>query len=93
MSEVFAPTGKLDLAAVSEFHAALLERRGQDTRVDMSGVSHIGALCLQCLIAAAIDAVASGARFQLADVPDHVQAQLANLGFSANSLLETPHDA
>ncbi len=42
----------LDLRTASALRAAILGRRGADLRVDASGVLHLGAQCLQVLIAA-----------------------------------------
>ncbi len=42
----------LDLRTASALHAAILARRGADLRVDAAGVLHLGAQCLQVLLAA-----------------------------------------
>lgn len=46
---------RLDLSAAGTLHAALLARSGAPLRIDAGAVTHLGALCLQILLAAARD--------------------------------------
>lgn len=86
MSDPLSPKGKLDLSAVASFHADLTARAGQDTVLDLSGVTQFGALCLQACIAAAKEAASAGVKFDIINVPEHVAAQIAAMGFTPETL-------
>ena len=84
--ESFAPTGKLDLAAAKSFHAELLSRAGGNITLDLSGVTHMGALCAQICLSAARTLQANGHSLQLTNTPDTVTAHLTSMGLSAETL-------
>ena len=88
MSEFCAPTGKLDLSAVSDLHARLLNDAGKDIVLDLSDVTQIGALCMQTCVAAARHARATGATFEVCNASDDVQTQLAWMGLSPETIAE-----
>ena len=87
MPETLAPTGKLDLAAVSKFHKDLLAAADQDIILDLGEVTQMGALCLQACIAAAQLAQAGEHSFELHNVPDTVAENIKSMGFDAQNLL------
>lgn len=86
MTESLMPKGKLDLSALPDFHASLLGCAGQDTLLDMSHVTQIGALCLQSCIAAARAADTAGKSFEVVHISDAVVAQIASMGFTPETL-------
>lgn len=88
MADPVAPEGKLNLAAVSALHAQFKERSGRDVTIDLGKVTSFGALCLQVCLAAARDAKASGASFEIVNIPDNVTAQIESMGFTPETLAE-----
>ena len=88
MGDPVAPTGKLDLAAVTELHQHFNDCSGQDVVLDLGNVTAMGALCLQLCLAAARDALKAGKSFEVVNVPDVVAAQIESMGFTATSLAE-----
>lgn len=55
LAERLVLSGKLDLLAAPPLHQALLARRGADLQLDATAVRHLGMLCLQVLLSAAIE--------------------------------------
>lgn len=88
MADTMMLEGKLDVSTVPALHAALLKRADQDVVLDLSEVTHIGALCVQTCLAAARHAQEAGTSFRLTNVPDGVLAQLSCMGFSPETLSE-----
>lgn len=88
MAEPLAPEGKLDLAAVSDLHASFVGRFGQDIVLDLTNVTHIGALCAQACIAAARSAKQSGNEFQVLNTSDTVLNQLGCMGLTPEQIAE-----
>ncbi|MDF1728645.1 MAG: STAS domain-containing protein [Sulfitobacter sp.] len=77
MAEVLRYTGRMDLGAVCALHADLTGKGETDIEVDLSEVTTMGALCLQCLCAAAIRLRAAGHQLDLIGSPPEVAAQIA----------------
>ncbi len=88
MAEVMALEGKLDVRAVGALHAALGTRLDQDLTVDMTGVTQLGALCLQTLIGAATAVRCGGHQMVLSNVSDTVEAQLRYMGTNPQAIVE-----
>ncbi|NNE52938.1 MAG: STAS domain-containing protein [Sulfitobacter sp.] len=88
MTDTLPLEGRLDLTAVAALHEALVARQGGDVTVDLTGVTQMGALCLQCLIAAATAARARGHRLSLINIPDQVLSQCVAMGLSARAIEE-----
>ncbi|MEI4485934.1 STAS domain-containing protein [Frigidibacter sp. MR17.14] len=65
MSAVFPLPPRLDFNAVQPLAAALRDRSSADLALDVSGVTHLGALCLQVLLAAAQSWRTQGRRLTL----------------------------
>jgi chemotaxis protein CheX len=93
MAETLSPEGKLDLAAVAKLHGDLMAAQGKDITLDMSGVTQIGALCLQTCIAAARAAKEAGHGFELVNVPETVADHIQIMGCDAQNLAGDTHDA
>ena len=92
MADPLRPTGKLDVTAVAGLHADLMARQGQDVTIDMSGVSLLGALCLQTLIAGARATRQAGNSFDLINTGDLILAQMASMGMSPETISEGAYD-
>ena len=88
MVEKLSLKGKLDLAAVGELHTDLLACEGKDVIVSLGDVTHLGALCLQTMIAAATSARNAGHTFQVVDTSDRVLGQLSAMGMSPETITE-----
>ena len=88
MTERFAPEGKLDLAAVNGLVAQLRDHADKDLEVDLTGVSSLGALCLQAFLAAARDARSAGKTFTVNNASGSVTRQLAAMGLTVEALQE-----
>lgn len=87
MSEVLTLPAKLDLAAADQLVTSLKAQEG-DISLDAAEVTHMGAICLQALIAASAHARSHGHAFELRNVSDKVAAQLAVMGTSPQELME-----
>ena len=88
MGEPLMPEGKLDVTAVTGFHAQLVERLGQDIVIDFEKVTQLGALCMQVCLAAAREAQAAQISFDIINVTDPVLIQLSSMGFTPETLSE-----
>tara|TARA_R110000787_G_scaffold48099_5_gene116162 strand:+ start:393 stop:668 length:276 start_codon:yes stop_codon:yes gene_type:complete len=88
MVDTLTLEGKLDLAAVGQLHDDLMARSGRNVIVNMSRVTHGGALCIQTLIAAAISARADGFSIKLTNTNDRVLGQLAAMGMTPETIME-----
>ena len=87
MSARYKLPARLDLSQAAEL-AEPLRKMDEDLRIDASDVSHLGALCLQTLIAAARKARASGHRFEMTGVTDKVLEQMKVMGTSPEAMME-----
>lgn len=88
MAEHIAPEGKLDLAGVTSLHAEILGKLGQDIVLDLSKVTHFGALCMQTCIAAGRSARETGNEFSIVNASDHVLGQINSMGMTPAALAE-----
>lgn len=88
MSDPIVLTGRLDLAAAAPLQAQLSPLTSKPITLDLSAVTHLGALCLQTLIAAARACATEGGTLNLANVPDAVIAQLACMGSSPEQIMK-----
>ncbi len=77
---------RLDTAQAGAMAAHLLEHAGQDLALDASEVTHIGAMGLQVLRAAAKSWHASGHALSITGLSTDCVDQLQLLGFDAESL-------
>ncbi|THH38477.1 anti-sigma factor antagonist [Aliishimia ponticola] len=87
MSEPLHLPERLDLAAATKLATDLRAMDG-DITLDASQVKHLGALCLQTLVAASRKAKAGGHSFALTDTPEKVLHQLEFMGASPEQLRE-----
>lgn len=81
---------RLDLPAADRLHAAILARQGAALELDAGAVSHLGALCLQVLIAAATVWRAHGRVLTVAPVSDAFTAALGTYGLTLEVLQSRP---
>lgn len=82
MSDPVVLAPKLDLSAASALLIELKKRRDAELVLDMSEVRHLGALCVQVLVAAATCALAEGRKISLINPSDRVIDQLRLMGMS-----------
>ena len=80
----------LDLKAAQSLATRLLAARGKNVTLDASGVTHLGAQCLQILFSAAATWRADDAMFTLHDPSGSFADHVASLGdrFEPQSLKE-----
>lgn len=78
---------KLDLSAAMPLVSDLKGIEG-DMHLDATDVNHMGALCLQALIAASRHAKANGHTFKISNVSDKVVDQMALMGLTPENLME-----
>ncbi|MWB77437.1 STAS domain-containing protein [Pseudooceanicola sp. 216_PA32_1] len=88
MSDALLLPPRLDLPAAAPLAQAFRERLGADIAVDASQVTHLGALCLQVLLSAAITARRRGHALRLIAISDRAAQQLAQMGFTPDTLAE-----
>lgn len=88
MAEPYMLPPKLDLPAASPLAAALKSRMNEDLVLDASDVTQVGALCIQVIAAASRSLAAAGHGLTLTNMSDKALGQLANLGFTPESLAE-----
>ncbi len=88
MTEEIILPAKLDISAAATLHADLLAREAQDVTLDLGKVTHLGALCLQLMIAAARRANEAGKTFALYNMNDRVITQMRLLGTSPETIME-----
>lgn len=87
MSDPLTLPARLDLSAVTQLVTDLRAMEG-DIRVDASEVSHLGALCLQALIAASRQAHANGHIFEISGASEKVVGQMQFMGLAPQQLME-----
>ena len=88
MTEPLVLQQKLDLPAAAPLAEELKSRLGGDVVLDASEVTQIGALCLQVMLAAATSLKGAGHSLSLTNVNDRVVEQLAQMGFSPETVAE-----
>ncbi|MFK7745278.1 MAG: STAS domain-containing protein [Roseobacter sp.] len=86
MSDPIVLAPKLDLAASSALLSTLNAHKSEDVVVDLSDVKHLGALCMQVLLAAATTAQASGKSFSLTNTSDRVLEQMRVMGMTPEAI-------
>ncbi|MGB7269858.1 MAG: STAS domain-containing protein [Albidovulum sp.] len=77
---------RLDLTQAEALRQACLARRGQPLCIDAGGVRHLGALCLQVLLAAAKDWRQHGLDLQIAPRSAGFDAALGTFAVSLSDL-------
>lgn len=87
MSDVVSLPARLDMPAATRLLADLCSIDGAIT-VDGHAVTHLGALGLQTLVAAARAAIARGDSFTLSDPSDQMIEQMRIMGLSPEQLAE-----
>ncbi|NIZ09902.1 STAS domain-containing protein [Pseudooceanicola sp. HF7] len=88
MTEPLVLQPKLDLPAAAPLAEELKARLEGDVVLDARDVTQIGALCLQVMLAAATSLKAAGHSLSLTNVNDRVVEQLAQMGFSPETVAE-----
>lgn len=79
----------MDLAAAQKLVSDLTEADlSKPLTLDATDVDHLGALCVQAIIAAARSSTSSGGSFKLENVSDRVETQLSMMGLSSAALME-----
>ena len=89
MSSSIILPARLDLSEAQSLHKEM-------TKLDMSSeivcnaaaVTHVGAICVQTLIAAARSALDAGGKLTLENVSERVEKQLAAMGLSSQAVME-----
>ncbi|MCA0921661.1 STAS domain-containing protein [Pseudooceanicola nanhaiensis] len=81
---------RLDVAAAGQLAEDLRSRLSDtgDIVIDAGPVAHLGALCLQVLLAAATSAHAAGRGFRLIQMSDRVLEQARYMGFTPETIAE-----
>jgi len=77
---------KLDLSAASDLMATLQGRKEDDVVLDFSEVKHLGAICVQVLVAAATSFNAENRKLSMVNVSERVTDQLRVMGMSAETI-------
>ncbi|QPM89588.1 STAS domain-containing protein [Pseudooceanicola algae] len=88
MTEPLVLQPKLDLPAAAPLAEELKTRMTGDVQLDAKDVTQIGSLCLQVILAAATSLKAGGHSLSLTNVNDRVVEQLAQMGFSPETVSE-----
>ncbi|MFK7882312.1 STAS domain-containing protein [Roseobacter sp.] len=86
MSDPITLAPRLDLSAASALMTTLKDHKDGDLTMDLSEVSHLGALCLQVMIAAATAAVAAGRSVSVVNASDRVIDQLRVMGMTPEAI-------
>ncbi|MCV3272061.1 STAS domain-containing protein [Roseobacter sinensis] len=86
MSDPIVLASRLDLPAASALKTQLKEHAEGDLIMDLSEVKHLGALCLQVMLAAATGAVAAGRAVSVINATDRVTDQLRVMGMSPETI-------
>lgn len=83
MAETIKLPARMDLSAAQAFVSDLSEKNfSNELTLDASDVNHIGALCLQAIIAGARAASEAGGSFVIKDTSEKVQEQLELMGLT-----------
>ena len=88
MSATFTLPAKLDLRAAAPLREELLSRTGADLVLDATALTHLGALSLQVLRAAARSWAEAGRSLSITGVSTDLADQLSLLGFSEDTLCD-----
>jgi chemotaxis protein CheX len=88
MSDPIKLSAKLDLSAASALAADLKLRHEDEVVLDLSEVRHLGALCLQVMLAAATTAVEDGRKLSCINATDRVIDQLRVMGVTPEMISE-----
>ena len=88
MGDIIPLSGRLDLAAAGPLHAQLMPLTSKPIVLDLAEVTHVGALCLQTLIATARACAGDGGSLSLKNPGDAVVAQLASMGSSPEQIMK-----
>jgi len=86
MTRVILLAPRLGLDAAVPLAAQIKAERKHDLDLDASQVAHLGALCLQVIMAAALDWAAVGRQFRLVGATDACIMQLSLFGLSPETL-------
>jgi chemotaxis protein CheX len=86
MTAPFVLPARLDLSAAAPLRDALVGRRGGDLELDAGAVAHLGGLCVQLLLAAAVSWRAAGHSLTLASRSQAFDEALSLFGLSADDL-------
>jgi len=86
MSEPVVLAPKLDLAAASALLTSLSSHDAPELVIDMSQVKHLGALCLQVLLAAAKTSNSQNRTMTLTNTSDRVIDQMRLMGMTPETI-------
>lgn len=86
MSEPIILPSRLDLPAASTLKTQLKDHVTEDLVLDLTDVKHLGALCLQVMLAAATSAASAGGSLSLINASDRVTDQLRVMGMSPETI-------
>ena len=87
MSDPLQLPERLDLSTALQLVSDLREIDG-DVKIDAAKVTHLGALCLQALLAASRDANAKGHTFDIPGLSEKATEQLGFMGITPEQLME-----
>jgi len=85
--------GRLDLLAADELAEALEHLRDSPLELVASGVTHVGALCLQILLAARLQWVRDEVAFRIVDASAAFSSGVARLGVDPVIFQEDENEA
>jgi len=86
MAAVITLQERLDFGAAPALKAEIVGQIGNDLQIDASGVTHMGTLCLQILIAASQDWTRNGLKLDLTSPSDICVTQLSLHGFTPDAI-------
>ncbi len=86
MTVVITLPKRLDFCAAPDLKAEIIGQVGNNLQIDASGVTHMGTLCLQVLIAASKDWARNGLKFDLTSPSEICVTQLSLHGFTSETL-------
>lgn len=77
----------MDLSAAQSFVTGLSEKDfASEITLDAEEVTHLGALCVQAILAAARASKSAGGQFAVINIGENVESQLECMGLSAETL-------
>ena len=89
MADPLALPSRIELSTVSDLHDVLRKRIGpEDVLVDAGDVTHLGALGLQVLVAAAAAQRLHDAKLLITNISDRVLDQLNTMGMTPETITE-----
>ncbi|WP_299963221.1 STAS domain-containing protein [uncultured Roseobacter sp.] len=86
MSDPVKLQPRLDLSAAAALKSTLTDHKGDELVMDLSDVKHLGALCLQVMLAAAKSKVADGISVSVINASDRVIDQLRVMGVTPETI-------